>query len=200
MDITERQKEIITAGGKIITERGISALTIKNLAAEMGFVESALYRHFRSKEDVIILMIRYLYINVKKNMDTIITSDKSPLDKLKRIAESNFTFLQAHKHFAIVMLAEGLMDESEKIRAEVYKLISYLLSKTLQVISQCIAQNEIKSCLEPEAIMHFYVGGIRLLVFKWKMMRFSTDLVQEGNRLFADFINLISTKNESSYV
>jgi len=42
MEISDRQLEIIEASGKIITKHGLANLTIKNLASEMGFVESAL--------------------------------------------------------------------------------------------------------------------------------------------------------------
>lgn len=50
MEITPRQLEIIEATGKILTKSGTSGLTIKNLAKEMNFSESAIYRHFASKE------------------------------------------------------------------------------------------------------------------------------------------------------
>ena len=54
VEIKTRQLEIITAAGEILSESGISGLTTKKLAAKMGFAESALYRHFKSKENIII--------------------------------------------------------------------------------------------------------------------------------------------------
>jgi hypothetical protein len=39
--ISDRQLEIIEAAGKILTASGVSGLTIKNLAMEMKFSESA---------------------------------------------------------------------------------------------------------------------------------------------------------------
>ena len=58
--ISDRQLEIIEAAGKILTASGLSGLTIKNLAKEMKFSESAIYRHFASKEDIIISLLEYL--------------------------------------------------------------------------------------------------------------------------------------------
>ena len=52
MEIKERQIEIIEAAGEILTKSGFNALTTKNLAAKMGFSESALYRHYSSKEEI----------------------------------------------------------------------------------------------------------------------------------------------------
>ena len=68
MDITPRQLEIIEAAGKILTASGVSGLTIKNLAKEMQFSESAIYRHFKSKEEIIIAMLNYLADNIDKRL------------------------------------------------------------------------------------------------------------------------------------
>ena len=45
-DLSTRQLEIIEVSGKILMQKGILGLTTKNLAQEMKFSESALYRHF----------------------------------------------------------------------------------------------------------------------------------------------------------
>ena len=66
MDITPRQFEIIEAAGKILTSSGVGGLTIKNLAKEMQFSESAIYRHFKSKEDIIVAMLNYLANSILK--------------------------------------------------------------------------------------------------------------------------------------
>jgi TetR/AcrR family transcriptional regulator, fatty acid metabolism regulator protein len=116
MSITDRQLQIITASGKILTERGVSGLTIKSLAAEMGFVESALYRHFKSKEDILILMIQYLNQNVQSRIEPIITGDGNAVEKIKKIFESQFRFLNQNRHFVIAMMSEGLLDESAGIK------------------------------------------------------------------------------------
>ncbi|HCB88771.1 MAG TPA: TetR/AcrR family transcriptional regulator, partial [Porphyromonadaceae bacterium] len=66
MEITPRQLEIIEATGKILTASGANGLTIKNLAKEMQFSEGAIYRHFSSKEEIIIMMLKYLKTNISK--------------------------------------------------------------------------------------------------------------------------------------
>ena len=58
--ISVRQLEIIDAAGRILTASGVSGLTIKNLANEMKFSEGAIYRHFTSKEEIIIALLDYL--------------------------------------------------------------------------------------------------------------------------------------------
>ena len=68
MEIKPRQLEIIEAAGKLLTKAGVSGLTIKNLAVEMNFSESAIYRHFTSKEEIILTLLQYLQENVARMM------------------------------------------------------------------------------------------------------------------------------------
>lgn len=58
-EISERQIEIIQATGKILTDTGVAGLTIKKLATAMQFSESAIYRHFESKEAILVAMFHF---------------------------------------------------------------------------------------------------------------------------------------------
>ena len=57
---SKRQQEIIESAGKLLMEKGIKGLTTKNLAQEMEFSESALYRHFKNKEDIILCILKHI--------------------------------------------------------------------------------------------------------------------------------------------
>src|SRR6056297_2032147 len=55
--LSERQQEIIDASLEIIAEKGIQSLTIKNLSKKIGLVESAIYRHYESKTQILIALL-----------------------------------------------------------------------------------------------------------------------------------------------
>jgi AcrR family transcriptional regulator len=57
MTITDRQMEIIEAAGRILTSSSTGGLTIKNLAKEMQFSESVIYRHFTGQEEIIVALL-----------------------------------------------------------------------------------------------------------------------------------------------
>ena len=57
MSLTKRQSEIIDAALKLTAEGGIQNLTIKNLGNALGITEPAIYRHFRSKSEIVRTMI-----------------------------------------------------------------------------------------------------------------------------------------------
>ena len=105
--ISDRQLEIIEAAGKILTASGISGLTIKNLAKEMKFSESAIYRHFTSKEEIIIALLDYLAQSMDERYSNAIKSEHTPEEKFTLLFQNQFLNLSKSvamdilKHLAI---------------------------------------------------------------------------------------------------
>ena len=90
MEIKPRQLEIIEAAGKILSVSGVSGLTIKNLAKEMKFSESAIYRHFTSKEEIIIAMLNYIAESIDERLQNTIQANDNPEEKLKKLFQNQF--------------------------------------------------------------------------------------------------------------
>lgn len=192
MNITDRQLEIIQAAGKLLASKGLSGLTVKTLAAEMGFVESALYRHFKSKDDILVLMLEYLYQNIQERFEPILAQEVDAKTKLVQIFDSQFRYFKDNPHFVIVVLSDGLIDESEGMRNQIIKMILYKIQIINELVSQCITNGNMEPVLPQETLIHFLMGGFRLTMFKWKTLKFSFDLVKEGNQMIDDFFTLVT--------
>jgi TetR/AcrR family fatty acid metabolism transcriptional regulator len=89
--ISDRQLEVIEAAGKILTASGVSGLTIKNLAKEMKFSESAIYRHFASKEEIIIALLEYLATSMDDRYTNAISSEQPPEEKFTTLFQNQFS-------------------------------------------------------------------------------------------------------------
>ncbi len=136
MEIKVRQLEIIEAAGEILTESGLVGLTTKNLAAKMGFAESALYRHFKSKEEVVITMLQYLADDMDKRLTECVKKPTTVEEKLKAIFMNQFDFFQKHPHFLVAVFSEGLLEESKKINAAIMQLMATKRKHLLPIIKQ----------------------------------------------------------------
>ena len=196
MTITDRQLEIIQAAGKRLAGNGLSGLTVKTLAADMGFVESALYRHFKSKDDILVLMLEYLYQNIQERFEPILAQEADAKTKLVQIFDSQFRYFKDNPHFVMVVLSDGLIDESESIRNQIIKMFLYKIQIINELVSECITHGKIQPVLPQESLIHFLMGGFRLTMFKWKTLKFSFDLDKEGNQMIEDFFTLVSQKYE----
>jgi AcrR family transcriptional regulator len=193
LDITsKRQQEIIESAGKLLMEKGIKGFTTKNLAKEMDFSESALYRHFNNKEDILVLLLDYLGYNIKERLDVISENNTTSEEKLKKIFNSQFQFFNQNPHFVVAVLSEGLFDESEKINQSIMKIINYKMQIINTIIDDGKENNEFTNAIETQQIVHIIIGSFRLMMLKWKFSKFEIDLIHQGNTMMNTTIKLLS--------
>ena len=191
-DISKRQLEIIEAAGKILTEKGINGLTTKKLAQEMNFSESALYRHFSNKEEIIVCMLNYLALNMDQHSTEL--ENKNPIEQLKNFFQNQFRFFESHPYFVIAVFSEGLLEESEKIN----HAIKSLMNKRMQLLKPIIQIGQEKGAItndiDSDELIHILMGSVRLFMLKWRMSKFEFDIQTEGNKMLTSILKLIQTK------
>lgn len=189
--ITDRQLEIIEAAGKILTVSGISGLTIKNLAKEMAFTESAIYRHFNSKEEIILAMLDYLSINMDERFSHAIATDQAPDEKLIALFESQFNFFSQCPHFVIAVFSEGLLEESQKINAAILKIMDTKMKYVMPIIREGQQQKSFTNKITTEEMIQIVMGTFRLQMFKWRLSGFEYDIIRQGQNMTQAILTLI---------
>ena len=140
-EVSERQQEIIESAGKILTVSGVSGLTIKNLAKEMSFSESAIYRHFKSKEEIIVAMLDYIASSLDKRNQNIDVSSLNPAEKLIVNFETQFSFFKEKPHFVAAVFTEGFMEENHRINQTILKIMSQKVNHLLPIFKEGQDQN-----------------------------------------------------------
>lgn len=193
--ISDRQLEIIEAAGKILTTSGISGLTIKNLAKEMKFSESAIYRHFTSKEEIIITLLEYLVRNMDKRLSYAISEKQTPEEKFTTLFQNQFSFFKKNPHFVVAVFSDGLMEESQRINEIILKIMSVKMKYLMPIIREGQKKNIFTKTVTAEELTHIVMGSFRLQMYKWKIANFQFDIVRNGDNMIQSVLTLISIKN-----
>lgn len=194
MEISDRQLEIIEAAGKILTSSGVGGLTIKNLAKEMAFSESAIYRHFTSKEEIITSMLQYLAENMDERYSKVIFVNQSPIEKFIRLFSSQFSFFKANPHFVVAVFSDGLMEESERINETILKIMAVKMKHLMPVILEGQQKGIFTNSIPSEELIHIVMGTFRLQMFKWRLANFEFDIEEHGNNLIQSLLTIIKNK------
>jgi TetR/AcrR family fatty acid metabolism transcriptional regulator len=194
MEITPRQLEIIEAAGKILTASGVSGLTIKNLAKEMQFSESAIYRHFTSKEEIIIAMLGYLSETMDDHLIEWINPDDNPEAKFKSIFQNLINFFVKNPHFVVAVFSDGLMEESQRINQTLLKLMNVIMKHLMPVIMEGQQKSVFTNAITTDELMHIVMGTFKLQMFKWRIADFQFDISRAGNNMVQSVLTLIKSK------
>lgn len=186
--------EIIEAAGKILTASGVSGLTIKNLAKEMKFSESAIYRHFTSKEEIIVAMLQFLAENMDKRYSKAISVNQSPIEKFTTLFNNQLSFFKANPHFVVAVFSDGLMEESDRINDTILKIMAVKMKHLMPVILEGQQKGVFTNSITSEELIHIVMGTFRLQMFKWRIANFQFDIKRHGNNLIQSLLTLIKTQ------
>ncbi|MCR9013868.1 TetR/AcrR family transcriptional regulator [Aquiflexum gelatinilyticum] len=190
-EISERQKEIIEAAGKLLSNSGMSGLTTKKLAQEMGFSEAAIYRHFENKEAIIIGLLQFLRADMDQRLVAAIKENNTPEAKFKAIFKSQFDFFSENPHFVVAVFSDGLLEASEKINQAILHLMQTKISYLMPVILDGQQKGIFTQSITSEELVHIIIGSFRLQMFKWKIANFQFDLRRNGQNIIESLLTII---------
>lgn len=190
MDIKPRQLEIIEAAGKLLSTSGISSLTIRNLAFEMNFSESAIYRHFSSKEEIIITLLGYLSKNIDKILKESFTSNDFEKDFTTLFRKLSI-FFKKNPFYVVTVFSEGRMNESDRIGERIIQLMSNITKYIQAVIREGQERDVITNSHTPEQIAQIIIPAFQHQMFKWKINNFESDIVRSSDSLSKSLLELL---------
>jgi len=191
-EISERQFEIIEAAGIILTTSGVSGLTIKNLAKKMQFSESAIYRHFTSKEEIIVSMLEFLANSMEKRFAAL--PDIPPEEKFTQMFKEQFRFFNKYPHFVVAVFSDGLMEQTKRINEAVGKIMAIKMKYLKPVIQQGQQKDIFTTAIGEDELVHIIMGTFRLQMFKWRISNFQSDIKRTGASMIHSILTLIQTK------
>ena len=194
--ISDRQLEIIEAAGKILTASGVSGLTIKNLAKEMKFSESAIYRHFTSKEEIIIALLDFLAKSMDERYSQAVSIEKTPEEKFTALFKKQFSFFKKNPHFVVAVFSDGLLEESQRINETILKIMGVKMKHLMPIIMEGQQKKVFTNAITSDELMHIVMGTFRLQMFKWRVANFQFDITRNGDNMIESILTLIKIKSK----
>ena len=188
---SNRQLEIIEAAGKILTASGVSGLTIKNLAREMDFSESAIYRHFVSKEEIIVAVLEYLASSMDERYTEVITSEQTPAEKFTKLFQNQFSFFEKNPHFVVAVFSDGLMEESQRINETILKIMDIKMKHLRPILVEGQQKGVFINAISAVELMQIVIGTARLQMFQWRVENFEFDIIKRGDDMIKSILTLI---------
>ena len=191
--LSSRQSEIINTAIKLIGEGGIQALTIKNISSEIGIAESALYRHFKSKIEVLSTLLDFLGVIIISHYENVDKLKISPFEKIEKMILGQLKIFAENPPYAIVILSDGLYKNEKLLYDKIFKIMESAKSTFIKIIDEGKSTGEIRKDITSDQIALVIMGSVRLTVNQWSLSGFSFDLKERGNILIKTLETLIQS-------
>jgi AcrR family transcriptional regulator len=167
----ERQVEIKTAVLQIISSEGIKSVSTKNIAKQTGLSEGAIFRHFKSKRDIMISIIDDVSENMIEKLKDISLENTSARDRLYRVICKTISYLTENNGITILLFTEA----SQANDVEMMEKLNYLFKSQTEIAAKIINDGIDESIwnknISVEDVSTLYMGipitnNIKLILFK----------------------------------
>lgn len=189
---TERQIEIMEAATARIDKYGIQNLTIKTLAADINLSEPALYRHFESKNDILLGVLDYFISEMKNRIKHLpISPSETAGDELRMIFKSQLQTFSNKPAIVSVIFAESIFHYDEKLSYRVSEIMNLMHEFVKQNMEKGQKSGQYSELINASILTTILLGGIRMTVLKWKMSGHKSNLIENGNAIVESVLKMI---------
>ena len=192
---SERQIEIIVAATKRIDEHGIQDLTIKTLAADLNLSEAALYRHFKSKNEILLGLLTHFIDEMKDRLAAILSiKDQSPSALLKDLFNSQLKTFVAKPSVVSVIFSESIFQFNKELSDTVSSMMELMQTHIETIVKKGQADGSFSKIVGVSTTTTIIMGGMRITVLKWKLSGHKSDLIKDGNKVLNGILKMVETK------
>ena len=167
---TPRQDQILDRAMSLVRRGGLSALTTRRLAESVGFTEAALYRHFPSKQALILGMMDRLETMLLGPVRKI--AEDTALDvpaRLQRIVHHHTAIVRENRGLPILLLAEASASRDEVLLTRMRSILQAYLAILEHLIAEGQARGEVVHGPEADCLAMLLLGAPAALAIRHRL-------------------------------
>ena len=187
-----RQKQIVSAARKLIVRFGSEHVTVRRMAKEIGVSEGAIYRHFRSKSDILSFLIDDIENALIGDIERNYIEGVKSLQALENIMVDHISSIEQRKGVSFQVIAEILSLGDKKLNKQIYAVIDKYLERIKSVLSSGIEEGVVRSDTNPDAAAVLFFGMTQGLVNIWALSQYNFNLLQKYKDIWDMYRRAIS--------
>lgn len=169
-EMTEKQKQILAASVKLFATKGFHASSTAEIAKEAGVAEGTIFRHYKSKKDILIAVVAPLLVKfatpfIIKDVRKIFSEQekKSVAQVITQLVKNRLELIDANlKHFQIV-IQEAFFHE-ELREALLQSVVKEARGLATQFITARIESGELRP-LPPDVVVRTFISMVFGMVY-----------------------------------
>lgn len=189
-----RKEKIILTTIDLIHELGIANVSIKEIAKREEVTEAALYKHFKSKEEILAGVIEYYVRYDNYIYATIEKSDSAAKDKI-------FTYFKLYAQYyenyhaitAMIGVRENLLSD-ENFSDRIKQMIREEKQFLMKLLTIGIEEGTFQELPAPEDMAYVLMGTFEKLISVWRLKEYSFCLQQRATLVINQLLKLYEKK------
>ena len=163
------KESLILSTIEVISEHGLQGLTTREVAKRQGISESTIFKHYKSKNELILAVLEYFSQYDQAIIESLGLKELKPIEAITYFVEAYVTYYENYPEITAITLSyEGLMHEVEL--SDVVKRIFTKRVNTIQsLIQDAKRHNEIPKDVDTKSLADHIIGLERVVILRWRL-------------------------------
>ena len=174
---------LVLSAIEVINDVGISNLSIRKVASQQGVTEAAIFRHYKSKNDLLLAVLDFFSKYDSDVFATVALKKLTPTESIHYCLNTYATYYENYSAItAITQIYEVFRNEME-LREKIDTIIMDRTHFMSGLIDEAIQKNEIAPHVDSEQLAIMIWGYFREVCMKWRISEYAFPLrerVQES--------------------
>ncbi len=193
-----RREQIAQAALEIISLYGLKGLTNERVAALVGVVPSALYKHYRSKSkiiDAVICLMQERMMNVIKTAQSV---GSDPLGCIRRVYLAEVRMIMQSPGAPFIFFSEEFIANKNQIKNKFDEVGRLHFGEMLKLFQKALDQKQIRQDFAAQTLAIFYMGMVSQTMFLTqdpdKNAKINIDVLKHSENAWKAFVDMLKAK------
>ncbi len=169
-----RKVQIKEAVLNIIVNQGLDKLSTSNLAKTVGISEGTIFRHYSSKNEIILDILDDVRSNLLSKMESVAKSNEPARNRLRKLFYTHISYLLKNKGITILLFAEVAHMNDMELKNNLNDILNTQMSYIQSIIKDGIDEGIWTEQYSLDDISTLYLGmpvmmNIRITLSKGKL-------------------------------
>lgn len=192
-----RQKQIVSAARKLIVRYGSEHVTVRKMAEEIGVSEGAIYRHFRSKKDILSLLIDDINTTLLKDIETGSQAGLGSVESLEKIIISLLSGIEQRKGVSFQVIAEIISLGDKDLNNKLHQDIDNYVNRIKGILLKGASQGLIRSDIDAEASAIMLFSMTQGLVNIWALSHYEFNLLEKFKPIWDLYLGTLQPRPQA---
>lgn len=159
MDRLSRREQIAEEALKL-AENGLSAITMDSVSRACGIVSSALYRHYRNKDEILDGVCELMRKKMLGNARAAAEEGGTSVEMLKKLARRHAELLYSNPGIPRLLFSEAALDRNSVRRRVIYSIINQYRSAAAGIALRGQEEGLIRGDISPDDVVFMLLGTV----------------------------------------
>lgn len=196
LDTQIRREQIAEAALALVATSGVRQLSVAAVARRVGLVPSGIYRHFKSKDEILDAVLEMLEKRVLDFVEAAVQETDDPLERLHGVLRRHVRFIREGRAIPRIIFSDDVHSGHPERKQRVRRIVTTYLGQVERLVGEAQKAGRIRAEINPNTTAMMFFGIVVPVGLFWHLTDGGIDLTQHAERAWQLFCHAVACESD----